>query len=82
MTLLLCSVVGPFLCGLVIEPVVLIHCFIEIKQYKRQGDPGDKVLVIVAMIVSGLTFLAIIVALAIFAVEIEKGLANRTLPLP
>ena len=55
-TLLIYGILGLLLCQ-IIAPITLIYGIGTLRDYKRQGDPGDKALVIGGMAIAGLVCL-------------------------
>lgn len=62
--LLLYSFITSVLCSIA-APINLIYGFKALKEYREQGDPGDKALVIAAMVFSSLVSVAVIGFLAL-----------------
>lgn len=62
--LLVYSLLTSVICA-VITPINLVYGFKALKDYREQGDPGDKALVIAAMVISGLVSLLVVSLLAL-----------------
>ena len=62
--LLLYSFIIAVLCAIA-SPLTLIYGFNALKDYREQGDPGDKSLVIAAMVISSLACLAVVILVAV-----------------
>ncbi len=62
-TLLIYGILSALLCQ-ILAPLTLIYGFGTLRDYKRQGDPGDKALVLGGMAIAGLVCLAIVAFIA------------------
>ena len=62
--LLVYSLLTSVICS-ILAPLKLVYGFKALKDYREQGDPGDKGLVIAAMVVSSLVSLLVIALIAL-----------------